>query len=222
VIFVLVAACGGGGASAPTVTVTAPEGFGELVPGKTVAVGWTATGDFAPIDTTVALALRGGTATHTIVDHGVGGDGTTALTDSGFTWAGLDRGSQPVPLGYYDLTIDLGDGPIDAGDAHVIVVQGVAFTDTAAVTVSQAAPGTIDFETSTSSTIDVKMFAGTYPIADTSVPSELHPIARTVTWNGTDTGGAAIPPGTYALGGTVTDAAAGVTYSITGGTAIVR
>jgi hypothetical protein len=98
----------------------------------------------------------------------------------------------------------------------------VALTDTGAKTFSQAAPAAIDFTTDTVSTIDVKLYAGTYPIEDVSVPGELHPIARTVTWNGTDTGGAAIPPGTYTLGGTVTDAAAGVTYSITGGSAIVQ
>ncbi len=217
----MLAACGGGGSSAPTVTVTMPDGLGQLVPTQTLAIAWTTTGDFQPIDTTVALALRGGTATHTIVDHGVGGDGTTALTETGFTWGGLDSGSQPVPLGY-DITVDLGSGPVDAGDTHVVVVQGVAFTDTAAVTASQAAPGTIDFETDTVSTLDLKLYAGTHEIADVSVPSELHPIARTVTWNGTDTTGAAITPGTYTLGGTVTDSAAGVTYAITGGSAIVQ
>jgi hypothetical protein len=217
---VFAGACGGG-SSAPTVTVTMPEGVGQLVPTQTLAIAWT-TSDFQPTGTTVALALRGGTATHTIVDHGVGGDGTTALTETGFTWGGLDSGSQPVPIGYYDITVDLGSGPVDSGDTHVVVVQGVAFTDSAPVTASSSAPGTIDFETDTVSTLDLKLYAGTHAIADVSVPSELHPIARTVTWSGTDTTGAAIPPGTYTLGGTVTDSAAGVTYAITGGSAIVQ
>jgi hypothetical protein len=219
------AACDGtpGGA---TITVTSPHGLGELVPTRTLAIGWTVAGTLDPAAITVVLVSRDDQAPFPIVEHGAGAAGTSDLSATGFTWSGLDRAGHPVPSGYYNLAVDAGAGPIDAGDSHVVVVQGLAFTAPAPggapLTASKTAPLGLDFTTSTASTLDVALTArppggAAIVLKQVPVPGELRSIGRTVTWNATDATGAAVPPGTYTIGATITDAAEQVTYATAGG-----
>jgi hypothetical protein len=210
----------------PTLTVVAPQGFGEIVPGGSVDVTWEITGgSIDPSAMSISLFSREDRTPTLIVDHGSGAGVLTAPTDAGFTWAGLDTLGHAVPAGYYGLEIDVGHGPIDAGDTHTLVVQGLAFTTPAPggapLAVSPAAPADLDFTTSTVSTLDVELYAGTVLIKDVPVPGELRTIGRTITWDATDSTGAAVAPGTYALRADVVDAAAPASYSINGGSVVV-
>jgi hypothetical protein len=113
----------------------------------------------------------------------------------------------------------------------VIVVQGAVFTAPAVggapLAVSKVAPVALEFVTSTVSTLDVQLVArpptgAAIAIKDVPVPGELRSVARTITWNGSDATGAALPPGTYTLGATVADAAAQVSYAVVGGDVSVQ
>jgi len=227
----LLGACTSNVAGGASVTVTAPQGLGQLVPTRTLAIGWTVAGGFDAAHTRVTLIDREGTASHTIVDQGVVGAGGTTPTATGFTWAGLDSAGAPVPAGFYSLSVDVGAGPVSGGDDHVVVVQGVVFTSpapmSAAIGVSKAAPASLELATATASSLMVQLYAR--PQAGPStvfkalpVPGEVRTIARTVTWDGSDDHGDPLPPGMYTLGATVTDATAAATYTVAGGDVILK
>jgi hypothetical protein len=216
----------GGAAGGATITVTSPIGFGERVPTRALAIGWTVAGALDPAAVTVVLVSRDDHAPYPIVEDGVGGAGTSAPSATGFTWGGVDLAGHPLPPGYYNLSIDSGAGPVDAGDTHIVVVQGLAFTAPAPggppLAASKAAPLDLDFTTSTVTALSVELTARppTGPairLETVPVPGELHSIGRTVTWNASDVTGAALPPGTYTIGATITDAADQVSYVTVGG-----
>jgi hypothetical protein len=213
-------ACGGGGGT--SWTITAPDGVGQLVPGGTLAIGWTVQGPFTPSDVDVSITSREGGGDYSLIEAGTG---NATLSATGFTWDGSVVAKGPVAPGYYDLVVSMGGAAVDAGDTHVIVMQGLTFTTPSVpgvpLHVSQAAPATVGFDTSTIGTIGVTFFVaqGTAqtPIHMTTVPGELHSVSRQLTWDGTDATGAPLAAGSYTIGADVTDHATGLTYVETGG-----
>jgi hypothetical protein len=215
-LILVVAACGGG--SPGTITVTSPTGLGELVPTQTIDIAWTVGGDFDPKAVEVDVLLRGTTEQRHVISPAMN---ESLATTTGFTWDGrvfddpTDLALHAAAPGYYDLLVGDGGALVDAGDSHVVVVQGVSITQPAPGA-TLTVPGDIDFTTSTTSTLDVQLLADQTMIEDVSVPGELHSVSRTTTFDG--------PPlakGTYALSAHVTDAAVGVSYDVPGGTLIV-
>ena len=215
-------ACGGGGGGATTWTITAPTGLGELVPGGTLAIGWTVSGTFTPADVDVDLTSREGGSDYTLIMVGAG---NSTLSATGFAWDGAVLANGPVAPGYYDLVVGMGGAPMDAGDTHVIVAQGLSFTTpapgAATLHASQAAPASLMFDTATIGTLDVTLFvvqgAAQTPIHTMTVPGELHSVSRELTWDGTDATGATLADGSYTIGATIVDEASGLTYTSMGG-----
>jgi hypothetical protein len=222
----LLGACSGGGSGATTWTITAPTGLGQLVPGGTLAIGWTVSGTFTPADVDVSLASREGGSGYALI---MGGTGNATLSANGFTWDGSVIANGPVAPGYYDLVVSMGGAAMDAGDTHVVVAQGLTFTTPAlggaVLHASQAAPASLMFDTATIGTLDVTIFAAQgatkTPIHMSTVPGELHSVSRQLTWDGTDSTGAALAAGSYTLGATITDQASGLTYTASGGDVVI-
>lgn len=219
-ILVALAACGT--TAAPSIDVTTPA-FVELVRGQPASITWTAT-SFDAAKTSVKLLDRAdATKTYALVTNGAGGAMTSAPTATGFSWGGNAADGTPVPPGFYDLSIDAGDGFVDAGDSHIVVVQGLVFTQPAPlaqVTLAKGGTVELDFTTSNVSAITIDLAVGGATIHSSSIGGELHAMARTLTWNGTDTGGAPVAAGSYPLTATI-HPAAGASYVVTGGTVVV-
>lgn len=217
IAFALVAGCGGTGGTT-RLTITEPDGFGQLVPGGQLQFAWTGTYD--PSALGLALRSREGTDMITLIANGVPTTGAADLTPTGYLWRDPPGGSKRP--GYYDIiTSPDGVEQDDAGDTHVVVLQGLVFTQPAnggsPLVVSQASPGELTFTTSTVSTLDVQILANGTLVKDVPVPSELHTVARTITWDG-----APLAPGSYAITARITDTASSVTYGATGGTVTVQ
>lgn len=220
IAFALVAGCGADGTSGAGVTVTAPQGFGESLYGSPVTVAWTVTAPFDPARTSVSLVSREDQAVFPILDHGVGSGETTAPTATGFSWAGNAVDGKMVPPGYYDLSIDVGQGFVDAGDSHVIVVQGVVFTSPASgasITVAAGATANLELATSNVSSITVNVYVGNTKGPSFMASSELHPIGHTLTWST-----AQVAPGSYPVSAEIIAPEAALTYQMFGGTVIVQ
>jgi hypothetical protein len=151
------------------------------------------------------------------------------LSATGFTWDGTTIPSVPVDPGYYDLEVTMGGPLVDAGDTHVIVMQGLTFNgfgpNDPQVHASQAFPVSLTFDTATIGTLAVSFYvaqgATQTPIHQSTISGELHSVLRQLTWNATDATGAAIADGTYTLGATITDQASGLMYTATAGDVIV-
>lgn len=210
------AGCGGSGGTT-RLTITEPEGFGQLVPGGSLQFAWTGTYD--PAGLGLALRSREGADTITLITNGLPATGAADLTPTGYLWRGPLGSARP---GYYDIvTSPDGIEQDDAGDTHVVVLQGLVFTQPAnggsALVVSAAAPGELTFTTSTVSTLDVQILANGTLVKDVPVPSELHTVARTITWDG-----APLAPGSYTISARITDTASGLVYDATGGTVTVQ
>jgi len=229
--------CGGGptGPDAPVTAITEPQGFGQLVPGGTLVIGWTASGSFDPAHLDVDLAPRdiGGTGA-SIVRAGAVGAGTEAPSATGVTWAGLDADGNPVTPGFYDVVVgdDRTTATFEGGDSHIVVVQGLRFTAPApgaTLTESAAAPAQIQVDTATVGTLGIQLVldpdtsidGDEITIQQISVPGELRTVGRVYTWGGTDTGGAQVAAGDYTIAAIVTDAASDMMYRVDGGTVTV-
>jgi len=225
---VVVGGCGGATSPAGSFTFTAPEGFGQLVPTRTVEIGWSWTGDPDTLDRAwadIGLVAAGGEVSSIFAG--------SPVPPSGITWDGaVVTGPSPPRAGFYTLAADLqlDTGPLHVDDdARFVVVQGVDVSRPApGDTVESPAGATVDLgvTTSTIAPIDLRVVLDPDRAADgdeiaieeRAVAAEFQPVPRVVRFAGTDAGGAAVPPGDYVVAAVVTDRATGVTYRVDGGT----
>jgi len=209
-IYALGVVCGGSAddTAGKTLTVTAPIGEAELVPGGTVDVAWTLS---APAELSIDAIALGDTSGPTLFDQQVPqGDGT-------FPFVGVDATAQPLPPGVYDLAFSV-DGAAAETDANVLV-NGIIVTAPAPGTTATAT-GSYAFEytSATLRPLDVQVLLGTIVFSDETINGELVPHPHVASFPGTDTTGAAVPAGNYAVTITARDPSSALTYTVNGGT----
>jgi hypothetical protein len=224
--------CAAEGPAAPPISdITAPT-LGAFAPGDQLAIRWTATAAFAPATLHVALVARAGTAAPiALIDGATRAASTTAPAPDGFTWGGEDQHGQPVPHGFYGLTVgDTATGAtFDGGDLNIIAVVGAAFSDPApgaTLSVSASAPATLRFDTTAISTLTMTLIADPSPtdgdeqiLAVLPIPGEIRTVGRDYAWAGTTMAGAAIAPGDYTIAALLDNGT--TTWRVDGGTAHV-
>jgi len=212
----LAAGCGGDRADVE-LTVTAPQVSAELLPGATIEIAWTLTGDAEIVVTVTPLEQASGIEIH---------DELAAAGDGGFTWDGRDTGGALVPPDVYDLEVGafVAGDPVDAVTRSV-AVHGITITDPApgATRVISAADGGGDLHYRTVSQraidVDTTLIAGTDEllIDHRTVPGEFVPFVRDVHFTGSDLGGAPIPAGIYTVVVDARDPDSSLAYRVTGG-----
>jgi hypothetical protein len=209
-LYGLAVVCGGSAddTAGKTLTVTAPIGEAELVPGGTVDVTWTLS-DAAQlsIDAVALSSTTGPTLFDQQVPAGAGD----------FPFAGVDATAQPLPPGVYDLAFSV-DGVASDATASVLV-NGITVTAPAPGTTATAT-GTysFDYTSATLRPLEVTISLGNIVVSDATINGELVPHDHLVSFTGTDTTGTAVPAGSYAVTITATDPSSALTYTVDGGT----
>ena len=204
IVCVLLAGCGG----PATLTVTAPSGTAELVPGGTLAISWTSTGGGHLAIDAIPLQMSSGPR---IFDQDVP-DGAGTLP-----WAGVDVGATPLPPGVYAFAFTFDGAAVDSNAGAM--VDGIVFTDPAAGTTVPAS-GAYDIKVTTVSQrpLDLTFTLGTLVFATKSIGGEFVPFGRTIHFDGTDVNAQPVPAGSYVVGVTAQDPSGPLTYAVTGGT----
>jgi hypothetical protein len=209
------AGCGDDGGAAVALTITAPEGTAELVPGGTIELAWEVTG---PAEVVLTMTPLNEPAGQVIYDEPVETGATT------FVWDGHDLQGNLLAADVYDLSVAAfvdGD-PVDE-QVRSIAVHGVTITDPAPgeTRTILGSEGVVDLHYRTVSqrviALETKLLPGELLVDTRTIPGEFVPFTRDVAFTGMTVGGGAVPAGTYTVVVDASDADTDLAYRVEGG-----
>jgi hypothetical protein len=210
------AACGDGADAPVELTITAPEGTTEILPGGTIELAWELTG---PAEVVLTMTPLNEPAGVEIYDELLDAGATT------FVWDGRDLQGNLLASDVYDLTATAfvdGD-PVDES-VRSVAVHGVTITDpapgeTRTILGSDAAPK-VRYRTVSQRVIalETRLLPGELLVDTRTIPGEFVPFTRDIAFTGMIVGGGEVPAGTYTMVVDASDADSDLAYRVEGGT----